>query len=152
LVPAEGQDETLQIRDGGTTRTLVWHYPARSQCLTCHTPEAGFALGFNTFQLNRDHNYDGIVTNQILALSQSGYFSNPVDTVAGLLAYAHATNEAASLGHRARSYLGANCVHCHQPGRPGRGNWDARFTTPLSDCGIINGPLADSGGAANNRV
>jgi len=152
LVPAEGLDEPLQIQDGGTTRTQVWHYPARSQCVTCHTPEAGFALGFNTFQLNRDHDYGGIVTNQILALSQSGYFSNPIDSVAGLLAYAHATNEAASLEHRARSYLGANCVQCHQTGGIGRGNWDARLTTPLSEAGIINGVLADSGGDANDKV
>src|SRR5213075_2368284 len=66
LVPVEGMDESFEIHDGATTHTQVWHYPARSECVACHTPEGGFALGFNTFQLNRDHNYDGIVTNQIL--------------------------------------------------------------------------------------
>jgi hypothetical protein len=31
------------------------------------------------------------------------------------------------LGTRARSYLHANCAHCHQPGGTGRGAMDMRF-------------------------
>ena len=39
LVPKEGLDEPFVIHDVGTTRTQIWHYPARSECLTCHTPD-----------------------------------------------------------------------------------------------------------------
>ena len=152
LVAEEGMDETFLVHDGGTVRTQVWHYPGRAECLTCHTPAGGLALGFNTFQLNRDHDYSGIITNQILALSQAGYFSAPVVDVAGMLAYIKGTNEAASVESRVRSYLGANCVPCHQPGGTGRGYWDARLTTPLADAGIVNGVLVEDDGKPNTRV
>jgi len=152
LVPEEGLNETFLVHDGGTVRTQVWHYPGRAECLACHTPAGGLALGFNTFQLNRDHDYDGTVTNQILALSQMGYFTAPVTNVAGTLAYDQPSNESATVEHRVRSYLGANCVQCHQPGATGRGYWDARLTTPLLEAGIVNGPLIDDNGDTNNRV
>jgi uncharacterized repeat protein (TIGR03806 family) len=150
LVPEEGASETIQIREGGTNHTQVWRYPARNECLVCHTPAGGFALGFNTYQLNRPP--DGGGANQILALSQMGYFSSPVSSVTGLRAYAHATNGTATLEHRARSYLGANCVQCHQPGGTGRGLWDARLATPLAHAGLINGPLIDTLGDPANKV
>ena len=144
LVPTEGMNEAFLIHDGATTRTQVWHYPARAECLSCHTTAAGFALGFNTGQLNRDHVYGGTLTNQIIALSQMGYFSNSVTAVDGLLSYASATDETVPVEHRVRSYLAANCVQCHQPDGSGRGYWDARFTTPLPNAGIINGALVAS--------
>ena len=144
LVPADGMDEAFLIHDGATIRTQVWHYPARAECSSCHTPRAGFALGFNTGQLNRDHGYGGTFTNQILALSQMGYFSNSVTAIDGLFSYASATDETVPVEHRVRSYLAANCVQCHQPEGSGRGYWDARFTTPLANAGIINGALIES--------
>jgi uncharacterized repeat protein (TIGR03806 family) len=150
LVGENGLDETFQIRDGGGVRNQVWHYPSRTECFTCHSPVGGFALAFNTCQLNRNQN--GGTTNQILALSQMGYFSSPVTSVNGLPAYAHATNATASLEHRVRSYLGANCLHCHQPGGTGRGSWDARLTTPLAQTGLLNGPLIDTFGNPANKV
>jgi len=150
LVGEDGQDETFQIRDGAGVRNQVWHYPSRSECLTCHTPPGGLALGFNTYQLNR--NSTSGLSNQILDLSQMGYFSSPVSNVDALPAYAHGTNTEASLEHRARSYLGANCVQCHQPGGTGRGQWDARLATPLAQAGLINGPLIDTFGDPDNKV
>lgn len=150
LVEEDGLDETFQIRDGAGLRQQVWHYPSRTECFTCHSPAGGFALGFNTYQLNRTQNTGA--TNQILALSQMGYFSSPITSVTGLLAYAHATNATETLEHRARSYLGANCVHCHQPGGTGRGSWDARLSTPLAQAGLLDGALIDTFGDPDNRV
>jgi len=43
---------------------------------------------------------------------------------------------------RVRSYMHGNCAVCHQPGGASRSFFDARITTPLSEAGIINGPLA----------
>jgi uncharacterized repeat protein (TIGR03806 family) len=152
LVSEEGMDEAFTINDGGTMRTQVWHYPSRSECLTCHTPQAGFALGFNTAQLNRDFDYSAISDNQIRALNHVGYFSNTVSNLHTLPALAHATNSAVSTEYRVRSYLAANCAQCHQPGGTAVGNWDARILNPLSAVGIVNGTLANNLGDTNNRV
>ena len=152
LVGENGLDETLVVRDGGTVRTQVWHYPARSECATCHTPAGGYALGFNTPQVNRARDDGGTPVNQILWLNQMGYFNAPVTSTNGLLAYSHPYNSAATLDLRVRSYLGANCVQCHQPGGTGRGLWDARLHTPWTQAGLINGPLISDFGNGNARV
>jgi hypothetical protein len=152
LVPEAGMDETFVIHDGGTTRTQVWHYPSRSECLACHTPQGGQALGFNTAQLNHDFDYGAGPENQIAALSRVGYFSTPVTNVYTLRTLAHPTNTAYSLDYRVHSYLTANCAQCHQPGAQSAAPWDARITTPLSQAGIINGLLNNDRGDSNNRV
>jgi len=152
LVAEAGLDEAFTINDGGTLRTQVWHYPSWSECLACHTPQGGFALGFNTAQLNRDFDYGGAPTNQIEALRLAGYFSNAVSNRYLLPALAQATNEAVSLEYRVRSYLEANCVQCHQPGGIQSALWDARISTPGPFNGIVNGPLNNTFGDTNNRV
>lgn len=151
LVPEEGLDETFLIYSNGIVRTQVWHYPSRNECLACHTPVGGYALGFNTPQLNRTFNY-GIITNQIYALSDAGYFNSAIPDLFSLRALAHHTNSLYSREYRVRSYLTANCVQCHQPGGIGGGFWDARITTPLSSAGIIHGLLQNYHGDGFNRV
>jgi uncharacterized repeat protein (TIGR03806 family) len=153
LVAEEGLDEPFVIdQGGGILRTQVWHYPSRTECLLCHTPAGGLALGFNTAQLNRDYDYVGVTTNQIAALSLAGYFSTNVTGIHTLPALAHPTNSAASLEYRARSYLAANCSQCHQPNGTVQGLWDARITTPIALAGLINGALIDDDGSPSIRV
>lgn len=154
LVPANGlaQDDAFIVNDGGTIRTQAWHYPTRAECLQCHQPGAGFALGFNTAQLNRDHNYNGITTNQLRALNACGYFSASVSNFNLLRKLAPPTDTAHSLDYRARSYLEANCRQCHFPGGPTPAAWDARIATTLPDANIVNGILNNTLGNPGNRV
>ena len=153
LVADEGMDEPFVINDGGgVLRTQLWHYPSRSECQRCHTAVGGYALGFNSPQMNRACDYGGVVTNQILALSQAGYYTTNVTDVSSLIALAPATDFGNSLEHRSRSYLFANCAQCHQPGGGGLGAWDARISTPIASAGIINVSLTDNLGDPNNRV
>jgi mono/diheme cytochrome c family protein len=152
LVPEGGTNEALVINDGGTLRTQVWQYPSRVACTICHTPAAGFALGFNTAQLCRDHDYGGSVTNQIVALSDAGYFNAIVSNRYALRTLAHPTNELVSLEYRVRSYLAANCIQCHQPSGLAPTLWDARITTQTPNAGLVNGALVDDGDDPNNRV
>lgn len=156
LVPEEGLDETFEVHDGDTIRQQVWHYPARNECLRCHTAVAGYALGFNTPQVNRDMNYLAGTTNQIVALRDAGYFIDPdaVTNTHTLRWLADANNNAISREYRVRSYLAANCVQCHQPGGVPGILFDTRITTPTSLAGLIDGPLANSGSGANgaNRI
>jgi uncharacterized repeat protein (TIGR03806 family) len=153
LVPHEGLSEPIVINDGGTIRTQIWRYPSRAECLQCHRGEAGFAVGFNTPQLNRDYAYGpNDLTNQISRLSEVGYFHTHVPSVNSLRALAHPTNEAISVEYRARSYLEANCANCHFPGGAVPAAFDARIVTPISSTHLINGAPANNFGDPNNVI
>ena len=152
LVAEAGMDETFSINESGNIRTQIWHYPGRAECLACHTPQGGFALGFTTAQINRNLDYGTTITNQIEALSLAGYFTSAVSNRYLLPALAQATNGNVSLEYRARSYLAANCVQCHQPGGVNYALWDARINTPGPQTGIFNGRLNNDFGNTNNRV
>ncbi len=152
LVPEQGLDESFAISDGGTTRTQVWHYPSRTECNVCHTPVGGFGLGFNTVQLNRDFGYSSGVSNQIAFLKAAGVFSNAVPEINSLRALAAATNEAASLEWRVRSYLAANCNSCHQPGGAALGSWNANPSNATVNAGLIHGALNNNFGNPDARV
>ncbi len=152
LVPEQGMDETFTIQDGAAAREQVWHYPGRAECLTCHTPVGGGALGFNTAQLNRSFDYGGLTAHQIHALSEAGYFSTAISNYSTLPALVAAANTAASLESRVRSYLAVNCAHCHQPGGPTAASFDARLVTSTAHAGLIDGALNNNAGDAENRV
>lgn len=153
LVPAQGLDEEILINDSGLIRTQVWRYPSRQECLACHGSSAGFALGFNTAQLNRDSTYSpGDTTNQLARLAAVGYFNSGIPSYHLLPAHPALTNTAVSIEHRARTYLQVNCANCHFPGGPVPAAFDASLTRPLAEAGIINGSLANNLGNTNNRV
>ncbi len=151
LVPEAGQDLTFAVEVNGQQGSQTWRFPSRNECRTCHTPVAGFALSFNTRQLNRTHMYGDVTGNLIGALSSAGYFSTPVTGVNHLPAFAAANDQSQSLEARVRSYLAVNCVQCHQSGGAALGNWTARPEVRTDAAGIINGPLVNNGGNSANR-
>ena len=149
LVSFEGMDETFTVyeADGVTIlREQEWRYPSRSECIQCHTSQGGHALAFGTLQLNREHDYDSGPINQIQALSDVGYFDSPVADVSSFSALSDINDESVSLEDRARSYLHANCVQCHQTDGPSLGNWDARVSLDLASSGLVNGELVNDQG------
>ena len=153
LVAEDGQNETLTINVQGSPVNQVWRYPSRGECMTCHTSSGGFALGFNTRQLNGPQDYGaGGMANQIEALAAAGYFADTAGDVGQMPRLSPAHDPSHSLEWRARSYLEANCVQCHQPGGPALGSWDARTSTRTDLAGLINGVLVNSGGDDNRRV
>ncbi len=152
LVGDDGLDEAFTVYDGGTARTQIWHYPSRSECLTCHTPVGGHALGFSTAQLNRDFDAGSGPTNQLEAMSRAGYFTGSIGSLHAHRSLAAAADESASLEWRVRSYLFANCVQCHVPGGLGLGSWSAAITNTTANSGLIHGTLANNGGNPAARV
>jgi glucose/arabinose dehydrogenase len=157
IAPGSGaQTDAALVAESGLTEVLpgatqTWRFPSRGECRTCHTAAGGFALSFNTHQLNRTGVFGAQTLNQLTALGQAGYCSPAIPDVAGLPAFAAADDSSQSLAWRARSYLSVNCVGCHQPGGPALGNWDARITTPLSSANLITGPLVNHGGDPLSR-
>jgi len=132
----------------GTVRTQTWYYPSRQDCLTCHTRNAGGVLGVKTRQLNCDLRYDsGVTDNQIRAWNHAGLFDRKLSeaTLAKLPALAHTDDKTRTLEDRARSYLDANCAHCHRPGGT-VASFDLRYDTPLPQQGLLEAPvLIDEG-------
>lgn len=153
LVPEAGTNEVFQIVENGQIRNQTWRYPSRSECLVCHSSAAGFALGFDTAQLNRT--LSGNATNQLDWLKAYGYFSSPeeIPSPATLPKMAHKDDGNESLQNRVKSYLDANCAQCHRPGGAGRGAWDARYELSLEQMNLIDAiPLDNIHGAETRLV
>lgn len=152
LVDESGMDETITIQNGDETIEQVWRYPSRSECLACHTTASGHSLAFHTAQLNRDVMKKGESVSQLEWLDKMGYLEGTPGDVEVLPAMVSVSDTSASLTHRLKSYLSANCSQCHRPGGEALGNWDARFETPLLESGLVLGELVRDEGAVDQRV
>jgi len=133
----------IAAKSEGAKRQQAWYYPSPDDCLTCHTRAANFVLGVKTRQINRQVVSAGtrVTENQLSAWSRLGLFKGRLkeSELQSFDRLVPITVKNAPLQDRVRSYLDSNCSHCHRPG----GSpvlWDARFDTPLSGQGIINGP------------
>lgn len=126
----------------GPSGVQTWDFPSRTDCMTCHNANAQFVLGANTWQLNGNLTYaSGITDNQLNTWQHLGMFANPIapEDISGLLQSKAIDDESASPGVRVRSYLDANCAHCHRPGGV-EGAFDARFSTSLPNQNLVNIP------------
>ncbi|MGA2030361.1 MAG: chitobiase/beta-hexosaminidase C-terminal domain-containing protein [Verrucomicrobiota bacterium] len=135
--------EPIAIQTATGTRTQLWYYPSREDCLTCHTANAGLVLGVKTRQLNRDFTYpSGITDNELRTWNRLGLFDTNLDEadLNNFPALANVTDMTQSLEDRARSYLDANCANCHRP-RGTVAYFDARYDTPLAQQNLIDGPV-----------
>jgi uncharacterized repeat protein (TIGR03806 family) len=147
--------EEIALRDAtGQIQHQSWYYPSRKDCLTCHTSGGGGVLGVKTRQLNHDYSYPGgIRANELNTWNHLGMLSPALapEDVARLVTLAAPDDTSRSIEDRARSYLDANCSHCHQPGGT-VAYFDARYGTPLSEQGLINGPVLLDQGIDRPRV
>ncbi len=142
----------------GGTRSQTWTFPSRADCRTCHNAGAGRVLGAKTVQLNGLLTYPltGRSDNQLRTLNHLNLFS-PALAESAIANYAKEvpmTETTATLEHRVRSYLDANCSHCHYPGNPANlsAGFDARLSTPLAQQNIINGSVLYDLGLPNARI
>lgn len=142
LLPAEGLDRKLFIKDAaapGGRREQTWRFPSRAECTLCHTMASKYVLGVTTLQMNKNHDYDGTVANQLAVLEQLGVFQDklpkPPSELPRLADY-HDASE--SLHLRARSYLHANCAHCHRQWGGGNAEFELHASIPLTDTKAVN--------------
>jgi uncharacterized repeat protein (TIGR03806 family) len=142
LIEAKGLDKAYTIADPkapGGKREQVWHFPSRTECTLCHTMSAKYVLGVNTLQANRDHDYGDCVANQLATFEHVGLFSQPLpekpEKLPRLVDYRDANQD---LDARARSYLHANCAHCHRKWGGGNADFQFLFSLPLKDTGVVN--------------
>ncbi len=98
LVPPEGEDRII----GGRP----WRFHSRAECTRCHAGNFTRALAFFPGQLNRDGQLPrfralGLVDDDFLDAAETQPLASPND-------------ETKPLALRARSWLHANCSHCHR--------------------------------------
>ena len=134
---------TAKFLDFANNDRHTHFYPSRQDCLTCHNPNANHVLGVKTPQLNGNFLYaqTGRTDNQLRTWNHLGLLNPAIDenSISNYLRLVAITNSTAPVEDRVRSYLAANCSQCHRPNGVVRANFDARYETPLSEQGIING-------------
>lgn len=152
LAPDEGVEFDLNVTDGGTPKTQRWHIPSRSECMTCHNTQAGYALSFNTRQLNLTGTINGSSGNQLSLLQSNGFFSSTIPSPNLLPRHLRPDETTQSLEARVRSYLAVNCSYCHQPGGGTSASWDGRPQLTLDATDLINGTATSNGGDPQNKL
>ncbi len=149
LEDPQGRDRTFTIRDPkapGGRRQQTWHFPSRTECMVCHNIAAKYLPGVLTLQMNR--------ANQLKTFERIGLFTAPLPTppeeMLRLVDYRDSTQP---LNLRARSYLHANCGHCHRKWGGGNAEFQLLATLDLPDLGIVNvRPAHGTFNIANARI
>ena len=142
LLQESGTNVTYKIRDArapGGSREQTWHFPSRSECILCHTFPSKWVLGLNTLQMNKDHDYGTVTDNQIRTLEHLGVFTNGLPKPPGELPHlVNPLDAHGDLDQRARSYLHANCSHCHVDYGGGNARIRLAYTLPLEKTATLN--------------
>jgi putative heme-binding domain-containing protein len=141
LVPSDGGEK--EVSDGKGKRE--WAFHSRSQCMSCHSSWSEYALGFQPEQLNRA-GPDG--HNQLVALTELGLIRRadkdgkplpPFDTdsAAKERKLADQADTSRPIEERARSYLHANCGHCHIFGAGGAVELQLQAFAPVAEMKVV---------------
>jgi len=143
LVEAAGDSTTWTVTDDsapGGQRSLPWRFHSRSECLQCHNDDAGRALGFvpGNLDVHRLH-AEGVVTEDYLPAAIRAALVDPADP--------HAP-----LDLRARSWLHANCAHCHRFQGGGSGIFLVNIEVPPEKTHLATKPLQGDFGLPDARV
>lgn len=100
------------IDAAGATHSQTYKMPNLNQCRTCHGERDLEPIGPRTRQLDRTHDYGAGAENQLDHFATLGLFDATPEPAAMRNHLSDAFG-ADSLDLRARSYLDANCGHCH---------------------------------------
>jgi len=135
----------FEVMRGGHPYTQRYLYPSSETCPVCHSSSPGRVLGPRTEQLNFEVPYEGGAQNQLEALAALALFDNVPGEQASLELDAlprlpDPRDQTLPLEPRVRSYLQANCAHCHQPGGYSSPDlvMDLRFSRTLAETNICD--------------
>ena len=139
-----GDLQNFNLRYGAGTVSLNYIVPTRNDCASCHaTGHSGElqTIGIKTRQLNRG--YHGAPANQLEDWQRRGLLRG-APTPSTWARNADWRNGDESVEHRARSYLDANCGHCHNPGSATdtSGLWLDYRDHPPRRMGLCKPPIA----------
>ncbi len=137
LVGKEGEtvtEESGELMVGVLCETEemdFWKFSSRSDCLRCHNSWSGFALGWNSLQLQGTVHARPALKRSWENLKQSDLFLSETPKP-----YKHPT-QLSELDYKAKSYLHANCAHCHRENAGGMVNSLMYFEKPLVNASLV---------------
>lgn len=105
----EEQNDALLVPTEGKTTDIngkPWTFHSRTDCTRCHNTGSDYRLSFHPGQLNHD--------GQLERFFDLGLVNDVFVKKAGKQPAAEVTNVGAPLDLRARTWLSANCAHCHR--------------------------------------
>lgn len=163
LVDKEGLDVDFTIETELGPRQQKWHYPARTECLVCHSRAAVYTLGTSTNQMNRPSEFSyhtssttdesqPVGENQLAMLERLGLvkLGKRPEEYERLVNPYDATGK---LESRAKSYLHANCSICHVDAGGGNAQILLEFSTPLEKMKLVDVvPIHDKFGFPESRL
>ena len=108
-----GSSQTFTFKKPDNTDiTVNYRIPSESECHACHKiNEIRTPIGVKPQNLNWNYTFADGNKNQLQKLVEQGYLASYPASIVSIVDY-HDTSK--SLELRARSYLDANCSHCHQ--------------------------------------
>jgi len=119
LVDKDGAEEVLNIIDAtapGGRREQRWRYHSRAECIRCHMVRVAELHGnlnaFEPHQLASARSATG--DSELERLTKLGLIERG-EPPAKFAKLVHPFEPSASVDQQARSYLHANCSHCHRP-------------------------------------
>ncbi len=102
--------------EDGDDHQIDYRIPNRNQCADCHAQDGDTVpLGPRTRQLTHPYGFDDDRPPQLVDMDERGMFDQPIPDIDELPSVANPLDESEQLDDRARSYLDANCAHCHNP-------------------------------------
>ena len=145
LVEAAGAEKQVRYElDDGQSVTTRWKVQNRAQCRSCHGRQNGGAVGFSLENLSDTQVGDFLETGVLNRAAP------PQWKVASMVS-PHDLSQ--SLDSRARSYLAANCAHCHRRGGGGTVPADLSYSTDRGQMNVVDAePSQGSFGIANAKV
>lgn len=139
LLDADGAERTFNVTDAaapGGKRQQTWRFSGRGECQRCHNRWSGPVLAFNSPQLNRAHNYGGVLAPQLATLTHIRLLESSAGSQA-VPGIANPHDPSAAINDRARAYLHANCAHCHRMHAGGSVLAQMQFELPLEQTNMV---------------
>ncbi len=122
LVDSEGKTEDI---DGQS-----WTFHSRTDCARCHNVGSDFRLAFHPGQLNRDGQLDRFLS---LGLINDVFVGKAEQQPTAAI-----DDENAPIDLRARTWLSANCAHCHRNRGGGSVTLKMNLETELAKTDLLN--------------
>jgi glucose/arabinose dehydrogenase len=140
----DDQSDALLLPANKTKRIgdRKWTFPRRSDCVACHNGASAGTVALDVGQLNAEFHYASTnrIANQLATFEHVGLIAGPSFGDPRSLPAYQAPTSGAPIADRARSWLHANCAHCHRKDNAATPTFDLRYTSAFAETATCNVP------------